>query len=322
MKHFVAVFLFIFFKLINCSYSQNITDSKGLKQGKWSKKDESGRLKYEGQFMDNKPYGTFIYYHENGKQKAVSTFFDDGTKTHTIKFNYSGIREAEGNFLNQQKDSIWLFFDATGKTIIAQESYKSNKKDGTFISYFKDGTIIEILNYKNDKKHGSWLTFYEEKKPRIEAKYLNGELDSIYNVYNVNGTKKIEGKYTKANKDGNWFFYTENGTLSKQEMYKLGKLSKTVYFNGTFKIYYSDEVLKEVFSYKDGKKAGPYFEYYNNGKFVKKTKTTDDGAQEVIEVLEGQTVKCKGQFENDKKVGKFFYYKENGKLDKEENFDK
>ena len=80
------------------------------------------------------------------------------------------------------------------------------------------------------------------------------------------------------------------------------------------------DVLKEEFTYLKGKKNGLYIEYFNNGKLVKKQKTNDDGTVETIEVLEGQTIKSKGEYKNDIKVGKFIYYKENGKVEKEEKF--
>jgi len=307
--------------LINAiAFSQNITDAKGLKQGSWGKKDEMGHLKYEGQFKDNQPYGIFKYYYNNGNKKAVSTYSDGGRKTHTIMYTSEGIIEAEGNFYNQQKDSIWVYYDATGKLILSKESYKNNLRDGAFVNYFADGKVLEISNYTNGKKNGLWKVFYNDGKPKINGKYVSGELDSSYNVYHITGTKKIEGQYKKATREGNWFFYNDNGEIGKQEMYTNGKLIKTIYHNGTFKNYYSDDVIKEEFTYLKGKKNGMYVEYFNNGKLVKKQKTNDDGTVETIEVLEGQTIKSKGEYKNDIKVGRFVYYNENGKLEKEEKF--
>ena len=51
----------------------NKTDASGRKQGVW-KKYEKGKLVYEGQFKDNVPYGTFRYYHTNGKLKSTTDF--------------------------------------------------------------------------------------------------------------------------------------------------------------------------------------------------------------------------------------------------------
>jgi len=317
-KVIVNIFIILFFTLaVN---AQNVIDAKGMKQGSWSKNDEQGRIKYKGQFKDNKPYGTFTYFHENGKVKIISNFFNDGEITRAVMFTYEGVKEAQGNFYNQKKDSIWIYFDASGKKILSQESYKSNLKDGTCINYSGSGTILEITNYAAGKKHGLWQVNLLDGKPKIVAYYNNGNIDSTYAAFYENGNKKIEGQYKNASRVGNWFFYDEKQELSKQEMYAEGKLKKTVYFNGTFKMFYSDDIPKEIFSYSKGKRTGAYVEYYNNGTLVKKNKTNDDGTQEIIEVFEGQTIKCKGEYLDDKKIGKFIYYKENGKVDKEENF--
>ncbi len=58
--------------------TMNQTDSKGRKQGPW-RKLERGVLKYEGQFRDDKPVGTFTYYYDNKSIKAVSHFESGGT---------------------------------------------------------------------------------------------------------------------------------------------------------------------------------------------------------------------------------------------------
>ena len=50
----------------------NQTDSKGRKQGEWAKTYPKSRVyQYKGQFKDDKPIGTFTYYYESGKVKAV-----------------------------------------------------------------------------------------------------------------------------------------------------------------------------------------------------------------------------------------------------------
>ena len=55
---------------INFVFAQNITDKNGLKQGKWSKQYESGRLQYKGEFKDGIEVGLFVFYYENGDVKA------------------------------------------------------------------------------------------------------------------------------------------------------------------------------------------------------------------------------------------------------------
>jgi antitoxin component YwqK of YwqJK toxin-antitoxin module len=304
-----------------CSFSiaQNATDSQGRKQGPWRKVDENGKLKYEGQFKDNIPYGTFKHYHSNGKQKAISIYYNNGTCTHSVLFSFDGIKEAEGKYLNQQKDSVWLYYDVTGEKVLMKESYANNLKDGEFAEYTKEGKLLEVIHYTAGKKNGLWKIFYDDSKPKIVAKYLNGELDSAYTAYFSDGSKKIEGSYKKSGREGNWFYYNATGSINKQEMYINGKLTKTIYWNGTFKTFYSDDIPKEIFTYKDKLLVDEYIEFYNNGTMVKKPQKNEDGSVDEIEVLEGQTIKCKTQYLAGKKVSATFY-KENGKVDKTEKY--
>ena len=55
--------------------AQNITDSKGLKQGEWRKVDANGKVIYEGRFKDNIPQGVFTYYYEDGKHSVETYIF-------------------------------------------------------------------------------------------------------------------------------------------------------------------------------------------------------------------------------------------------------
>ena len=49
----------------------NQKDAKGKKQGVWSKTyPKSKVVEYTGQFKDDKPIGTFVYYYPSSKKKA------------------------------------------------------------------------------------------------------------------------------------------------------------------------------------------------------------------------------------------------------------
>ena len=311
--------LFMLMFLFAGAVAQNVTDSKGMKQGAWKKLDENGKLRYEGQFNDNLPYGTFTHYHGNGKLKAVMKYYQSGKAAQTTLFSLEGVREAQGKYLNQQKDSIWLYYDMKGEMIISQESYKNNLKEGAFIIYDKNAKPLDITRYSKGKKDGRWEVFYPNGKYKLVTKYLQGELDSSYSAFFEEGTKKIEGQFSKASREGNWFYYNANGTIQKQEMYKDGKLIKTVYWNGTFTNYYSDEVPKETFTYENGKLHGDLIEYYFNGTWVKKQKANDEGVMETYDVYEGQTMKSVCKYLDGLKI-MCTTYKENGKVDKTEKY--
>lgn len=324
MKNFLLKIFFIILTIaINYSsiFSQNITDSKGLKQGVWKKVDEQGNIKFEGKFVDNIPVGLFTYYHANKQVKAKSIFYENGKKAQTSLYNLDGKIEAIGAYYEQKRDSCWTFYDVDGN-IVSIETYKKGKKNGRFATFQKGGKITEEEYFIEDVKHGPWRTFNEDGNLSMLCFYKNGEPDSIYSVFYPNKSKKVEGNYKDAQPTGSWLFYNEDGSLKLQEIYKNGKITKTTRFNGKFSSNYTDNIPQEEFTYKNGKKNGPFVEYYDIGKFVKKFKPMkDDEAQEAYEVLEGQIIKRKGEFKDDKLFGKITYYDEKGKVQKVEEYD-
>ena len=59
---FTSIFsIFTFFLF---SQDLNKTDANGKKQGDWKKYYENGFVRYQGQFKDDKPVGTFNYYYD------------------------------------------------------------------------------------------------------------------------------------------------------------------------------------------------------------------------------------------------------------------
>jgi len=315
------MFFCLGFAFIANSQQINITDSYGKKQGVWKKIDEKGNLKFEGAFVNDVPNGLFTYYHPNKKIKAKSYFFENGKKTQTSLYNKQGVLEALGAYYEQKKDSIWVYYDAQGN-IVSLESYNKGNKDGVFKTFQKGGKLTEEENYKNNVKHGAWKTFNSEGNPTMVCYYKNGEPDSSYVVYFSGKTKKVEGNYKNAQREGSWMFYNEDGSLRTQEIYKHGNLIKTSLFNGRFQSTYPSGIPKDEFNYKSGKKNGPFIEFYDKGKFVKKQKPSrDEETQEIYEELEGQVIKVKGEYKEDKLFGKITYYTDKGKVEKIEEYD-
>src|SRR5688572_17555325 len=101
----------------------NQVDANGKKQGVWKKAYENNAVyRYVGQFKDDKPYGKFVYYYESGDVEAVINFSDDGSVGYSKMYHESGYMMARGKYVNQQKDSTWVYFDDRG-IISYQENY-------------------------------------------------------------------------------------------------------------------------------------------------------------------------------------------------------
>jgi len=213
--------------------SLNKIDLKGKKQGAWKKYYSNGKLRYEGQFKDDMPYGQFNYYYETALKdkdqiKSVSVYYNGGKASHTVHYFPQGKKLAEGNYIGTNKDSLWKYYNEVG-ILVSEEFYKGNKKNGVWkVFYYDTGKISEEETWKDDELTGPAKEYFDNGKVKVEKKYDNGKLQGIYYVYDTNGNAIYAGKYDKGIKTGTWVELRSNGTQKIQDTYKNGKLIKHV----------------------------------------------------------------------------------------------
>ena len=203
----------------------NVTDKNGKKQGVW-KKYENGKLLYEGQFKDDVPYGTFKYYHANGKLKSVTEFLQGVHKVKTVIYYENGKKASEGTYVDQQKDGLWRYY-SNKDTLIKEENYSEGKRSGLWKTFSADGMLLEECNYLKDKKDGLYKTYYLNGKASLVETYLNGKTNGKSTSYYPNGNVSVTGDYHNGWRDGEWNSYDVNGKIRSTMVYQNGKLQNT-----------------------------------------------------------------------------------------------
>jgi len=295
----------------------NQVDAQGRKQGPWVRMwAGSDKVRYEGQFKDNKPVGTFTYYSTEGAVESRIDNYPGGKAAHGRHFHPNGKLMAEGRYLGQDKDSTWNYYDDKG-VLRSTEQWKAGKLDGTMTSFYANGTAAETRTFKNGKAQGPAAQFFEDGKPRYKANYVNGEPDGTETYFFPNGQKEIEGRYMNGDRDGGWSYYNDNGSVKMQALYAQGKLVRTKYENGTFTEYWEDGQPQSEATYRNGKREGPFTEWYDNGKWANEPAKLGPAGNEKADVerkLTGQTKKREGTYRNDVLQGPVKEYDEKGKL--------
>ena len=118
---------------------------------------------HTGFFIDDKPTGTFTYYHENGKIKSVLNYDDAGSATAELFWN-NGKMAAKG------------FYD------------ENRERHKTWMLYYEDGIMSAIINYSHGKANGRVQMFYPGSgKMVLDCVYKNGKLDGQYKKFFENG---------------------------------------------------------------------------------------------------------------------------------------
>ncbi len=297
--------------------AMNRTDAQGRKQGPWVRTwAGSKQARYEGQFKDDKPVGSFVYYSTDGKMESRVDHYPGSNAAHGRHYHPNGKLMAEGRYLGQDKDSTWNYFDTAGG-LRSTEHWKAGKLHGAMTTYFPDGNVAENRQFANGVAEGKAEQFHPNGKPRYQANYVKGEPQGQETYFFPTGNKEIQGKYVNGNRDGAWQYFNDDGTVRMQFLYAQGKLVKQKYENGTFTEYWADERPKSEMTYKNGKLEGPFTEWYANGTWTTEpTKMGPTGEQraDVNRVLKGQTKKREGTYKNDVLEGPVKDYDEQGKL--------
>jgi antitoxin component YwqK of YwqJK toxin-antitoxin module len=296
----------------------NQTDKNGLKQGKWKKLYKNGRVRYTGQFKDDKPVDLFQYYYENGELKATNNHIGDGTVAHHA-YHKNGKIKAKGMFLEQLKDSLWQYFNEN-EVLILEETYRHDTLDGSQKTYYENAQLAEQQDWKMGVKHGPWFKFFEGGEPWVEAGYEEGNLHGKFVMYRDKNKRDMQGAYHQGIRTGTWMFFNDNGSVKEQQVYRHGSLQRTIPQNGEFTEYYSNDVPKSVYNYKRGKKQGEFKEFYEVGEWVRVEKTPSKPGEEteMIEELRGTQLKVRGWYNNDQLNGKVTHYNQDGSVNKVE----
>lgn len=244
MKYFLTLLCFFILNLSAQPQTPNRIDAKGNKQGPW-KKYEKGVLVYEGNFKDNVPVGTFIYYHPNGKVKSVSEFLQGVHQVKTIIFHPNENKASEGVFLDQLKDGEWKYWDEDS-TLVKVENYKSGKKNGAWKTFSAStGIMLEELNFKNDTLHGVAKTFYTDGTPCTIEHYISGQRNGLAESYYIDGKLSIKGNYHQGFKIGVWNYHDQEGKLRKTVEFKKTQEINTflVFYNGKQEVKLKQDLI-------------------------------------------------------------------------------
>lgn len=202
---------------------KNQLDAAGEKHGPWESNYQYGKLRYTGQFEHGKPIGTFTYYTPKGNLESTMVFSEDGSQARTVVY-YTDKKEvmARGNYLNQERDSIWTFYSNNGY-ISSKEGYKAGKKDGFTVVYYFNGKVAREIMFKDGVEEGPTKEFFDDGKRKMEGTYANGRLEGRVSRWHPNGFIYAQGTYVDGRRHGNWIFYDEKGKVAKRKRFYRGQ---------------------------------------------------------------------------------------------------
>lgn len=262
-------------------------------------------------------------------------------------------------------DEVRLYWDSQKKHINCRGSYytdnligSTTEKHGKWRFYDFNRVLTEERSYFRDRIHGKQHTFYKNRSVKTEAFFVFNVPDSSYKEWGENGILLLEGNYLMGSPDGDWNYYYPDGRLKRKEHVS----NDTVYLieqydndslhsafvqngNGEIKRFYTSGGLKELYTYTNGLKTGPFEErrangiitvrgYFNEGRkddlwyFYGRNGEVDQVIEYHLDTLHGRyetyfengNDKTKGEYKKGEKHGKWSWSVENKNLEMVGNF--
>lgn len=211
--------LFLIFTLsLNALVAQNVTDSKGKKQGPWSKLYPGTKVyQYKGEFKDDKPVGTFTYYYVSSKVKAIIKHDANSSRSEAFYYHETGVLMSHGIYKDMKKDSIWLNFGPSGR-ISNSETYKDDLLNGKKTVYYvpedpndKSRIISAVYNYVNGKLEGEAIQYFGNGTIKEKGTYKDNKKVGVWETFHANGKKMMYERYKDGARHGWCYAYEESG---------------------------------------------------------------------------------------------------------------
>ena len=117
-------------------------------------------------------------------------------------------------------------------TGIVEGKIKKGKKDGPWITHYRNGQLRRKRTYKDGKLDGPWVYYYENGQLVEKVIYKNGKKDGPWVNYWENGQLRSKGTYKDSKREGPWVFSKKNGTKRFTKDYRGNDEGTGTYKNG------------------------------------------------------------------------------------------
>ena len=281
-----------FERLDNGNY-RHITYLNDNKNGYIEERDYYSNILVTGNYLNNMKDGKWTFY-ENNQVTAIENYLSDKLNGETLLYdknilifkilynndNVSKTFKYADNKIIEEKDLLKIEYKSS--TIKDNNLFRDNlyKKVASIynvrITKYRDGDTTEIQDYN----------IQSEEFPSDSLIYSCGIKEGDYNLTHLQSTI-VKGEYHNGLKDASWSYYFSDDIVCNQ-FYNDGKLTSEYYiinhpikdeqypkYSGILNIYYSNNVIKEKISIKNGYRNGLTKYYDIRGEKVKQEKYKD-----------------------------------------------
>jgi hypothetical protein len=271
----ISIYLFCAVSCALCfsSFSQNLTDANGKKQGHWiilgNNKPESGygaQVKFEeGDYKDGRKTGTWTKYYADGKTpKLKGTYINNRPEGVYYKYYSNGTIKEKGSLkLNLNFDTLTRYHE--NGNIEYQAIYNSEGRENGIVKYYYSTGQLEFeYNASNGIPSGKAARYYENGDPKETIEFSSsGEVSQSTQIAAKSPVVKTEvvtkpkdpaPKASSPNTRGAIFLpngynkvYNDNN-----DIWQDGNFKNSILWDGKVYEYDKDGILLKVKVYKNG----------------------------------------------------------------------
>jgi antitoxin component YwqK of YwqJK toxin-antitoxin module len=230
-KIFYFLFLLLIIPIVSSAFQDeyNRRDEQGQRQGPWRGYFSTGTIRYEGNFVDDKPTGVFKYFYPQGQLRA-ELIHEPGKEAVEATYYHRNRRIlGKGKYVNQKMEGEWLFYNEQG-VLVSEHHYEDGKNHGVWKTFFTDGTVAEKEKWVKGEKNGKLERFYPDGSIYMIANYRNDLLNGDYKLLYPDGKPMLTGKYTENINEGEWIYYTDEGQIQRIVVYENGVITEEKVF--------------------------------------------------------------------------------------------
>jgi antitoxin component YwqK of YwqJK toxin-antitoxin module len=270
----------------------------------------SRKNKYKFNYLDStitvSDYKNIVNSIENykfGELSGLATYY------YTLPLNKT--KSSEGTYKNNKRDGEWKTYYFNGK-LMKVENYKKGELEGKSEIYNEAGFIERVMTYKEDERINEMFVYSSTNELALKLFYVNGVLTQ-YTYLNEN--KQFVPYIKIENETGHIKAYYPNKQVSADYHVKNG------FIDGDYLIYFSNGKLMNKEHYVNNLKHGPEFNYAQNGNLLSEYTWVNGNRHGDFKFyhLNGK-LHIKANYTHDYVHGLVVVYDENGKEVKREKY--
>ena len=293
----------------------------GKPDGYWKSFYRNGNLKAEGDRNNYELSGPWLFYNEDGV-KTVEISYEGGLKNGLQKTFREGQVVKEEPFVNDKIQGFTRLFYLSG-ALKEEIPFVDGREKGEGYVYEEDGRIVTLHTYK-----AGVLT----RRQSINRFDETGLQQGVWMKFHKNRQISEEGPYVNGLKHGYWKFYQPNGNLKRVEKWVMGELQQDAAEVAKIEIRREIDPntgkLSFKGAYRNGKPEGVHRKYdnegnviesriYNQGVLLFEGIVDEEGRRQGPwkEYYETGELKSEGSYKDNLKIGKWNYYFRNGDIE-------